>query len=65
MTNFTPEKAKELAKKLKKERDVIIEISGGINEENMVEYLSDDIDVISIGRLTSEIKYVDFSLEIF
>ncbi len=64
LDNFTPEKAKELAKMLKKERDIIIEISGGISEENIVEYLSEDIDVISIGRLTSEIKYLDFSLEI-
>ncbi|MFN3692424.1 MAG: carboxylating nicotinate-nucleotide diphosphorylase [Fervidobacterium sp.] len=65
LDNFGPEQAYLTAKRIKeKYPNVIIEISGGINEQNLEKYLCEYIDVISIGRITSEIKYVDFSLEI-
>lgn len=65
LDNFKPkdvEKAVEFIRKRNKK--VIIEVSGGISEENIEKYLIKGIDVISIGKLTSEIKYVDFSMEI-
>ncbi|ABR31428.1 nicotinate-nucleotide pyrophosphorylase [Thermosipho melanesiensis] len=55
-------KAIEVIKNRKK--NVIIEVSGGISELNLKEYLIRGVDVISIGKLTSELKYVDISLEI-
>ncbi|QTA38238.1 carboxylating nicotinate-nucleotide diphosphorylase [Thermosipho ferrireducens] len=65
LDNFSPEKAKSLAWKLKQSfSDLIIEVSGGINENNYLEYVDDNIDVISMGKLTTEISYIDFSLEI-
>lgn len=66
LDNFEPKQAKLTAKKIKeKYPNVIIEVSGGITEENIDNYLCEYIDIISIGKLTSEVKYVDFSLEIF
>ena len=43
--------------------DVIIEVSGGINPENIVDYLLSEPDVISSGQLTQfPSEQVDFSL---
>ncbi|AEH50570.1 carboxylating nicotinate-nucleotide diphosphorylase [Pseudothermotoga thermarum] len=65
LDNFPPEKVKELARRIKSRNPkILVEASGGINEETVEEYLCPDLDVISIGRLTSEIRYVDFSLEV-
>lgn len=43
---------------------VIIEASGGISLENIEEYASSGVDVISIGALTHSVPALDFSLEI-
>lgn len=65
LDNFDPENARKLAKEIKeKYPHIIIEVSGGICQENLNAYLCKYIDVISIGKITSEVKYVDFSLEI-
>ncbi len=42
----------------------IIEVSGGINEDNILEYAKYDIDVISLGCLTHSVKAIDFSLNV-
>ncbi|WP_129408406.1 carboxylating nicotinate-nucleotide diphosphorylase [Marinitoga lauensis] len=65
LDNFSSENAKETARKLKeKYPHIIIEVSGGINEENYLEYVDENIDIISMGKLTTEVKYIDYSLEI-
>lgn len=65
LDNFPPQKACEVARKIKEKfPHVLIELSGGVNPEKLSEYLCEYIDVISIGKLTSEVKYVDFSMEI-
>ncbi len=43
---------------------VIIEVSGGITEENIMEYAQLKPDVISIGALTHSAKSIDVSLEV-
>ena len=43
---------------------VLYEVSGGISAKNIKEYASTGVDIISCGSLTSEIKPIDFSLEI-
>ncbi|MCS6768102.1 MAG: carboxylating nicotinate-nucleotide diphosphorylase [Candidatus Nitrosocaldus sp.] len=43
---------------------VMVEVSGGIGEDNVLEYAKLDIDMISIGRITHSVKAVDMSLEI-
>ncbi len=64
LDNFPPEKAKQVAKKIRKiNSDVIIEISGGITPENIIDYVS-FADRISLGYLTHTVRNKDFSLEI-
>jgi len=43
---------------------IIIEISGGINLENIKNYRDLDIDYISIGSLTHSIRAVDIGVDI-
>ena len=40
------------------------EASGGITMETLAEYISDDVDIISSGKLTQGYSCVDFSLKI-
>lgn len=44
---------------------VLFEASGGINEENLVEYAKTGVDIISMGSLTTSVPSLNFSLEIF
>ena len=46
-----------------KDRDILIEISGGINKENIAEYAKYSPDFISSGSITHSPKSIDFSLE--
>ena len=43
---------------------VLIEVSGGITEENLLQYARLEPDIISIGSLTHSVKAVDVSLEV-
>jgi len=42
----------------------IIEASGGINENNIVEYAKTGIHYVSLGDLTHHVNAVDISLKI-
>ena len=65
LDNFNPKTAEEVANKVKQVNpEILIEISGGINEDNISDYAS-FADRISLGCLTHSIKNKDFSLEIF
>ncbi|KLO21640.1 nicotinate-nucleotide pyrophosphorylase [Marinitoga sp. 1197] len=65
LDNFDSKNAKILARELKERYpQIIIEVSGGISEDNYLEYVDDNIDIISMGKLTTEVNYIDFSLEI-
>jgi len=65
LDNFSPKYAEIVAKKIRKiNKNILIEISGGINAENIVKYAG-FADRISLGYLTHSIKSKDFSLEIF
>jgi len=64
LDNFTPIKAEVVTKKIKKiNPNITIEISGGINDKNIIKYASFS-DRISIGYLTHSIKSKNLSLEI-
>jgi len=64
LDNCIPEDAKVLADKIREiNANVIIEISGGVTPDNIVEYAS-FADRISLGYLTHSIKSKDFSLEL-
>ncbi len=62
LDNFTPEEAKEAVELI--DGKAIVELSGGINESNIVEYSSIGADVISIGALTHSVKALDIALHI-
>ncbi len=66
LDNFSPKQAKEAAVKLRKSgyEKVLVEISGGVTAQNIVEYAAADVDVISMGALTHSVKALDISLEI-
>jgi nicotinate-nucleotide pyrophosphorylase (carboxylating) len=67
LDNFTPnevDKAVEMLEKANLPRKVLIEISGGINNETILDYAKAKIDIISLGAITHSVKALDISLEI-
>lgn len=67
LDNLSPREIKETIALLKKEgfRDkVLIEASGGITEQNILEFAATDVDILSLGELTDSVKALDLSLEI-
>jgi nicotinate-nucleotide pyrophosphorylase (carboxylating) len=67
LDNFAPKQARQAVEALKKAglRDrVILETSGGITEETLLDYASAGVDVLSLGELTHSVKAFNVSLEI-
>ncbi|MDR0318732.1 MAG: carboxylating nicotinate-nucleotide diphosphorylase [Nitrososphaerota archaeon] len=67
LDNFTPEEASKAAEALKNAKlsyNVLLEVSGGINDETLIEYAKAKVDIISIGALTHSTKALDINLEI-
>lgn len=66
LDNMSPDQVEDaiIALRNNKLRDkVIVEVSGGINKENIVDYILAEPDIISIGNLTyAPFKQVDLSL---
>jgi len=64
--NFTPDQVEDAINLLKQNNlreNVIIEVSGGISTENIVDYLLSEPDIISSGNITQfPSEFVDFSL---
>lgn len=67
LDNMNPEEIQGVLNTLNERRlreNVIIEVSGGITPDNIVEYAKLDIDVISSGFITNSTKSLDLSLNI-
>lgn len=71
LDNFTPEGVRQAAASLKKRLGrggegfgFLIEVSGGLTEENVREYVSEDVDVVSTSSVHQGVGYVDFSLKV-
>jgi nicotinate-nucleotide pyrophosphorylase (carboxylating) len=67
LDNFEPDAMKALVQDLteKGKRDrIILEASGGMNEDNVSEYAATGIDIISSGALTHSYKAADFNMRI-
>jgi nicotinate-nucleotide pyrophosphorylase (carboxylating) len=67
LDNFSPVQIGEAVALLKKAGffgKVLLEASGGINEENLLDYASAQVDIVSLGGLTHSVKALDISLEI-
>jgi nicotinate-nucleotide pyrophosphorylase (carboxylating) len=67
LDNFSPKQIREAVKALKKAGffgKILLEVSGGITEQNLLEYASAQVNIISMGELTHSVKALDVSLEI-
>ncbi len=56
----------KMVRKQEKQRGkrIFIELSGGINLDNISEYINFDVDFVSVGAITKIPRYVDFSVEV-
>jgi len=67
LDNFTSEQARKAINLLKKNklRDrVMVEASGRITEQNMLEYAAAGVDIVSLGAITQSVQALDMSLEV-
>ncbi len=61
LDNFSIEKIKEALKLI--DNQYITEVSGGINEKNLIDYAETGVDFISMGYLTHTVRNLDISLK--
>ena len=65
LDNFDPETLHKAAEILKQEfPHLLIEGSGGVRKENITQYFSPYVDVVSMGSLTQGYNTVNFSLKV-
>ncbi len=67
LDNFSPKQIKEAVDLLKKTGffgKILLEASGGITAENLLDYAAAKVDIISLGALTHSVRALDVSLEI-
>ncbi|MEM2546719.1 MAG: carboxylating.nicotinate-nucleotide diphosphorylase, partial [Candidatus Bathyarchaeia archaeon] len=67
LDNFPPKKIKATITALKKAGyfgKVLLEASGGITVDNVLDYASEGVDIISLGEITHSVKALDISLEL-
>jgi nicotinate-nucleotide pyrophosphorylase (carboxylating) len=60
LDNFSPDQVRESIRI--KPSHVQFEVSGGINDSNIDQYLIEGLDVISVGSITHSVKSIDLSL---
>lgn len=67
LDNFPPAKVKKTVSLLTKKgvrNKVLLEVSGGITEKNILQYTTVGVDILSIGEITHSVKALDMSLEV-
>ncbi|MBI2083439.1 MAG: carboxylating nicotinate-nucleotide diphosphorylase [Deltaproteobacteria bacterium] len=69
LDNFSPKELRKIVQTVRRHvratsRSPLLEASGGITLENVMDYAKTGVDSISIGALTHSARAVDFSLEI-
>lgn len=65
LDNFTPAQVKEAVAFRKSQKVFIpLEVSGGVNLDNVADYAKCGVDRISVGALTHSVKAVDISLNL-
>ena len=58
------EEAVSLLRKKNLRERIILEASGGIRKDNLVDYLRTDVDVVSLGAVTHSAKSINMSMSI-
>jgi nicotinate-nucleotide pyrophosphorylase (carboxylating) len=67
LDNFSPKQVRQAVEALKNAGffgKVLLEVSGGITEQNLLEYASAQVDIVSVGALTHSVKALDISLDV-
>lgn len=67
LDNFSPKQIEKTIKLLKKaglREKVLLEASGRITKENIMEYVLTEVDIVSLGEITHSPRALDLSLEI-
>lgn len=67
LDNMNPKEVKEVIDELNKlniRQNSLIEVSGGITDEKLIDYAKLNVDIISIGALTHSSRSLNFSLKI-
>ncbi len=67
LDNFSPKQIEKTVKLLKKRGllgEVLLEASGGITTENILDFASTGVDIVSLGEITDSTEALDISLEI-
>ncbi|MCJ1385201.1 nicotinate-nucleotide diphosphorylase (carboxylating) [Xylographa soralifera] len=70
LDNFSGEGVKVASRSLKERlrrgegKEFLIEVSGGLTEDNVESFVCDDVDIISTSSIHQGVKHVDFSLKI-
>lgn len=67
LDNMSGEEVKEVIDELEKQnirQNSLIEVSGGITKDNIMDYVEYGVDIISIGALTHSSRSLNFSLKI-
>ena len=65
LDNMSPEEVSEVIDELVKlniRQNSLIEVSGGITEDSILDYAKLDVDIISVGALTHSARSLNFSL---
>jgi nicotinate-nucleotide pyrophosphorylase (carboxylating) len=67
LDNFSSEQIEKAVKSLKQVGffgKVLLEASGGITTQNIIEFASTGVNVVSLGEITDSVKALDISMEI-
>jgi nicotinate-nucleotide pyrophosphorylase (carboxylating) len=66
LDNFTGEEVSVAARELKERWGgrVLVEVSGGLTEENVEGFVGPDVDIVSTSSIHQGVKHVDFSLKV-
>jgi nicotinate-nucleotide pyrophosphorylase (carboxylating) len=67
LDNFSPQQIKNTMVSLDRDgfrSKVSVEASGGINEQNILEFAATGVDILSLGEITDSVKALDMSLEV-
>lgn len=68
LDNFTPQSVRTTAKSLKEKwkgkRAFLLEVSGGLTEDNAEQFACSDVDILSTSSIHQGVRHVDFSLKI-
>lgn len=67
LDNFPPQQVRKALTLLKDKgfrNKVLVEASGGINEQNILEFAAAGADILSLGEITDSAKALDMSLEV-